>query len=144
MRALIFELRPESLEQEGLITTLNKQALSLQARYGIQVETTFCDEPNLPLDVKESLYRIAREALHNTVKHAQATSVRLSMIQTDNAYRLEVQDNGLGFDANQTFAGHLGLKSMRERTMNMGGLLEIASAIGKGTTITVTISTVSS
>jgi|GEM_PF-3493426 len=141
MRALIFELRPESLEQEGLITTLKKQALSLSTRYGIQVNTQFCSEPRLLLDEKESLYRIAREALHNTVKHAQASSVRLAMLKTEIGYRLEVQDNGTGFDSDQTYAGHLGLKSMRERTTALGGILEITSAIGVGTTITVTIST---
>ena len=139
MRALIFELRPESLEQEGLITTLNKQALSLSARYSIQVDTQFCSEPQLPLDEKESLYRIAREALHNTVKHAQATVVRLAMVETELGYRLEIEDNGLGFDSNQTFAGHLGLKSMRERTTGLGGTLDITSTVGVGTRIAVTI-----
>jgi signal transduction histidine kinase len=138
MRALIFELRPESLEQEGLITTLNKQALSIAARYGIHVETAFSDEPQLPLDIKESLYRIAREALHNTVKHAQATSVRLTMRQTNTGYCLTVEDNGLGFDTSQNYIGHLGLKSMRERTANLGGVLEIMSAVGAGTTVIVT------
>jgi signal transduction histidine kinase len=141
MRALIFELRPESLEQEGLITTLNKQALSIAARYGIHVETEFCQEPDLPFDVKESIYRIVREALHNTVKHAQATSVSLAMLQTQTGYYLIIEDNGLGFDTTQNFAGHLGLKSMRERTANLGGVLEITSAVGAGTTITITINT---
>lgn len=141
MRALIFELRPESLEQEGLITTLKKQALSLSARYNIQVDTQFCDEPNLPLDAKESLYRIAREALHNTVKHAQASSVRLALLAVNTGYRLEVEDNGVGFDSNQTFTGHLGLKSMRERTNALGGELEITSALDVGTKISVTVQT---
>lgn len=140
MRALIFELRPESLEQEGLITTLKKQVLSLSARYGIQVDTQFCSEPQLPLNEKESLYRIAREALHNTVKHAQASSVRLAMLKIEVGYRLEVEDNGVGFNPDQTFAGHLGLKSMRERTTALGGVLDIKSAVGSGTKIMVTIS----
>ena len=144
MRALIFELRPESLEQEGLITTLRKQALSLAARFGIHVDTQFCDEPDLPLDEKECLYRIAREALHNTVKHAQASSVRLALLQTETGYRLEVEDNGSGFDSSQSFPGHLGLKSMHERTASLGGELEITSAIGVGTTVAVTVSAISS
>lgn len=141
MRALIFELRPESLEHEGLITTLKKQALSLSARYGISVETEFCSEPTLPLDDKESLYRIAREALHNIVKHAQASSIRLTFIKFESGYRLEVKDNGLGFDSGQTFTDHLGLKSMRERTIALGGIFDITSRVGDGTTIAVTIST---
>lgn len=141
MRALIFELRPESLEQEGLITTLKKQALSLSARYNIRVETEFCVEPTLMLDDKESLYRIAREALHNTVKHAQATAVRLALMEKENGYLLEIQDNGIGFNTEGSYTGHLGLKSMRERTSALGGVLEMTSMPGSGTTITVLLPT---
>ncbi len=140
MRALIFELRPESLEQEGLTTALSKQAASLQARHGIQVETEFCEEPRLPLDVKEGLYRIAREALHNTVKHARASQVKLSLLHNEkNGYRLEIADNGLGFDTSQDFPGHLGLKSMRERTAALNGSLHIESTPGNGTHIIIII-----
>lgn len=139
MRALIFELRPESLEQEGLITALNKQAASLQARHGIDVKTRFCEEPLLSLNVKESLYRIAREALHNTVKHAHATHINLSLTHEEEGYQLEIADNGLGFDTGGTFPGHLGLKSMRERTKRLYGTLEMTSAPNEGTRIAVTI-----
>jgi signal transduction histidine kinase len=139
MRALIFELRPESLEQEGLVTALLKQANSLQARHNIRVQTRFCDEPPLSLDVKESLYRIAREALHNTFKHAQATEVSLSLTAEDGGYRLEIADNGQGFDVQEDYPGHLGLKSMRERTTTLNATLTIESAPGKGARISVTI-----
>ncbi len=141
MRALIFELRPESLEQEGLITVLNKQAASMQARHQLRVETQFCEEPALPLDVKESLYRIAREALHNTLKHAQASHVLLLLARDadESGYRLEIADNGRGFDPTQPFPGHLGLKSMRERITTLNGTLTIDSTPGTGTRITVTI-----
>jgi len=139
MRALIFELRPESLEQEGIITALGKQATSVQARYAINVTTEFSDEPDLPLETKDDLYRIAREALHNAVKHAKATQVRLSLVQTPQGYQLEVADNGVGFDPNGSFPGHLGLKSMRERTASLKGTYNITSTPGQGTCITVTI-----
>jgi signal transduction histidine kinase len=59
MRALIFELRPESLEKERLVAALEKQAAAIQARHGIQVETALGEEPDAPVDAKESLYRIA-------------------------------------------------------------------------------------
>ena len=72
MRALIFELRPESLEMEGLVAALTKQIAALQVRHGIEVELNLCDEPDVPLAVKEAVYRIAQEALHNAVKHAQS------------------------------------------------------------------------
>ncbi|MDX1993734.1 MAG: GAF domain-containing sensor histidine kinase [bacterium] len=141
MRALIFELRPESLEQEGLITVLTKQAASLQARHGIKVTTDFCSEPVLPIDVKEALYRIAREALHNTAKHSKASEVTLSLSERSNGYALEVADNGQGFDPNRGFPGHLGLKSMRERTDSLNGNIQIRSEPGQGTRILVTIPT---
>jgi signal transduction histidine kinase len=77
MRALIFELRPESLEAEGLVAALEKQAAALQARHEIPVQATLGREPDLPLEAKEALYRIVQEALHNTVKHAHASRVNL-------------------------------------------------------------------
>ncbi len=77
MRALIFELRPESLESEGLIAALARQGAALQARHDMIVQTDLCEEPALPLTVKQELYRIAQEALQNTVKHARASKVDL-------------------------------------------------------------------
>jgi signal transduction histidine kinase len=132
MRALIFELRPETLENEGLVTALAKQGASLQARQNIQVQLELCDEPTLGLGDKESLYRIAREALHNVIKHAQATKVVLRLVREDEFLALDVIDNGRGFDTGRDFPGHLGLQSMRERVMNLGGWLEIYSAPGEG------------
>ena len=140
MRALIFELRPESIEQEGLVIALGKQASSIQARHAIQVMTEFCEEPALPVETKEGLYRIAREALHNAVKHAQATQVWLSFLHIKDGYALEVLDNGHGFDVAESFPGHLGLKSMHERTATLKGTFQIESSLGKGTRILVQIS----
>ncbi len=74
MRALIFELRPESLESEGLMAALEKQAAALRARHEIPVEADLCEEPEASLDEKEAVYRIAQEALHNVVKHARAAA----------------------------------------------------------------------
>ncbi|MBZ0306423.1 MAG: sensor histidine kinase, partial [Anaerolineae bacterium] len=139
MRALIFELRPESLENEGLITALSKQAAALQVRHGLKVNVDLCNEPDIPLDTKESLYRIAREALHNTIKHAQATEVNLAIKRTNIAIILEVSDNGIGFEVQDLFPGHLGLQSMRERTLRMNGKFTVESAPGKGTRIFVSI-----
>jgi PAS domain S-box-containing protein len=139
MRALIFELRPESLETEGLVTVLTKQAAALQARQHIKVNTELCPEPNLPLKVKQELYRIAQEALHNTVKHAHASRIDLRLHQTSEAVTLEVCDDGRGFDAAASFPGHLGLHSMQERVRGLGGELQIESSPGRGTCIRVRV-----
>ena len=135
MRALIFELRPESLETEGLVAALNKQAAAVQARHEVQVETELCDEPNLSLKVKQELYRVAQEALHNTIKHAGASQVKVQLGRTDEAIILEIRDNGRGFDSAGSFPGHLGLLSMQERIGHLEGVLSIESTPGEGTTI---------
>jgi signal transduction histidine kinase len=135
MRALIFELRPESLETEGLVIALNKQAAAMQARQSIVVQTYLGEEPDLPLEVKQDLYRIVQEALHNTVKHAHASQVELHMDQVSGMVTVEVCDNGKGFDTTTSFPGHLGLHSMRERVKSLGGELRIESAPGQGTCV---------
>jgi signal transduction histidine kinase len=135
MRALIFELRPESLEKEGLVAALEKQADALKARHGIDVVTTLCTEPEGSLEVKEAVYRIAQEALHNVVKHARASNVEMKMECTPEQIILEVSDEGVGFEARGDFPGHLGLRSMRERASHLGGALEVDSSPGKGTHI---------
>jgi signal transduction histidine kinase len=139
MRALIFELRPESLEKEGLVAALSKQAAALQARHEIAISTQLCEEPDLPLRTKQDLYRIAQEALHNTVKHARARQVVLRLEQTADGMTMHVGDDGVGFDATASFPGHLGLHSMRERVANLGGTLQVASTPGAGTRIGVRI-----
>ena len=135
MRALIFELRPESLETEGLIAALEKQAAALKARHRIEVDAVLCYEPEASLEAKEAVYRIAQEALHNTVKHARAANVQIKMKCDSEWITLEVSDDGIGFDAQGGFPGHLGLRSMRERALRLGGTLEVDSTSGKGTRI---------
>src|SRR5690606_32343615 len=103
LRALIFELRPESLEQEGLIAAFNKQTAALTARHGITVEIVFDREPELSLRLKEGIYRIGQEAMHNAVKHAHASTVSLRMVHEGGKLLLEVRDDGAGFDPEGEF-----------------------------------------
>jgi len=136
MRALIFELRPESLAQEGLCGAFRKQASALTARHKIDVQTHFgLDEPDLTLEAKEALYRIGLEAIQNTIKHAGASKVELRLFCDDAYATLEVADNGEGFNPDRDFPGHLGLQSMRERAELHGGVFEIVSEYGTGTTV---------
>jgi len=135
MRALIFELRPESLETEGLVAALSKQTAAVRARHNITVNTEFCDEPRLSFEIKEAFYRIAQEALNNTAKHARATRIDLRLLCSEGRMTLLVQDNGAGFDPGGQFPGHLGLKSMRERIARLGGSFQVDSAPGQGTRV---------
>jgi PAS domain S-box-containing protein len=135
MRALIFELRPESLEAEGLVAALEKQAAALRARHEVGVRTVLCDEPEASPETKEALYRIAQEALHNTVKHARANNAQIRVECDPDTIILEISDDGVGFDAGGDFPGHLGLRSMHERAEHLGGTLEVESTPGEGTRI---------
>jgi signal transduction histidine kinase len=136
MRALIFELRPESLESEGLVAALEKQAAAIRARQRLTVDLTLCPEPDwLSLDDKEALYRIAQESLHNTIKHAQASWIGIRLTSDADSLVLEIVDDGKGFDSAGSFPGHLGLISMRERVTRIGGSLSVDSQPGAGATI---------
>jgi signal transduction histidine kinase len=139
MRALIFELRPESLEMEGLVAALNKQVAVLRTRYKLIVDTEMHFELDVPLELKQSLYRIAQEALHNIVKHARASKAILRLTKEANDILLEIQDNGKGFDPKEPFPGHLGLLSMHERAAKVNGILTIESAPGQGTCVSVRV-----
>lgn len=132
MRALIFELRPEALEQEGLAVALEKQVATLRTRHGIDVVAEIMDERGAPLAVEEAIYRIAQEALHNIVKHAQATTIQLRLARETGQVILAITDDGVGFNPSASFTGHLGLKVMRERAERLGGSVQIDSAPGCG------------
>jgi signal transduction histidine kinase len=137
MRALIFELRPEALETEGLVVALRKQAEAMRVRHKLPVQLEMNTEPELPLETKQALLRIAQEALHNTVKHAQATQAHLKLQVSSDGVLLEIGDDGVGFDASQRFEGHMGQQSMRERAANIGAQYTIKTAPGSGTNISV-------
>jgi signal transduction histidine kinase len=139
MRALIFELRPESLRQEGVVSALQRQISALAARYDVPIKLIAGKEPDVQLQVKEALYRIAQECLHNTFKHAAPHAVTVTLSESAEAVVLEVRDDGKGMDPSGEFPGHLGLRSMRERALRLGGSFEIESEIGQGTTVRVTL-----
>ncbi len=140
MRALILELRPESLEREGLASALRKLAEATQHRQRLIVQAHICNEPAIALEAKQAFYRIAQEALHNIIKHANATTIDLTLETAPDAVTLTVADDGAGFDPGANFPGHLGLRSMRERMARLGGDLSITSTPGQGATIRATLS----
>ena len=135
MRALIFELRPDALKTEGLVAALDRMASAQHARHSLEIHTELDQEPELTLVVKEALYRIAQEALNNIVKHAHAQVVHVRLKEQEGWITLEMQDDGVGFDTQGQYPGHMGLQSMRERTERLGGRLELTSAPGQGTLV---------
>jgi PAS domain S-box-containing protein len=135
MRALIFELRPGNVEEHGLIGALRTHSASLSGRIGLPVVVE-ADLPTRPaIEVEETLYRIAQEALHNVVKHAGARSVRVQVAVVGDEVRLTVTDDGRGFDPGAVPDGHLGLAGMRSRAERLGGTLVMTASPGRGTTV---------
>ncbi len=142
MRALIFELRPGALAEEGLGAALAKQAAAIASREQVQIEV---DAPThrlpLPATAEEHLYRIALEAMHNAVKHARPRRIELAISIDDTAGQvaLHVADDGIGFDTSVEHLGHLGLGTMRERATSLGGTATLDSVPGAGTRVTVVV-----
>ena len=139
MRSLILELQPEALEREGLVGALAKRAEAIKGRYDIDMRTDLPDEPPIPVGTKQDIYRIAQEALHNLVKHSHAKHASLRLRVDRDALTMEVADDGEGFDPSQSYPGHFGLPSMRERAESGGGELQIESRPGEGTTVRVRV-----
>ncbi len=130
MRALIFELRPAAVAKEGLVAALRKQAAALSARDQAMI-TMDGPEERLDLDaeVEEHLYRIASEALHNVVRHSGAMGATISVSTRAGTLRLEVRDDGSGFDQAGEHPGHLGLSTMAERAAAALGLSTLAGVL---------------
>lgn len=140
MRALIFELRPQSLSEEGLVAALRKQAAAVSAREQVLVEVVG-PEARLPLGdaAEEHLYRIGLEAVHNAVKHGHPTRVDVVVEESRDVVRLVVTDDGIGFDTAVDRPGHLGLGTMRERAEALGGAVSVSSELGGGTVVVATV-----
>jgi PAS domain S-box-containing protein len=140
MRALLFKLRPKSLEDVPLADVLRSHAQAMEARTKFSI--TFDHQKNHPdeldFDRKYALYRIATEALHNCTKHAaDATEVLVRLVSDEDKVSLAVKDNGPGF-LQPTHGGGHGLRTMRERAEATQGTLDIETS-AEGTSVTVTI-----
>jgi PAS domain S-box-containing protein len=136
MRTLIFELRPSSLESDGLVQALRTHATAVQRRTGLTIVVDAEPIERLPLATEEALYRIGQEAIHNVVKHANASNATIRIAaEPDDRLRLTVTDDGDGFDPTEVPRGHLGLIGMRQRVDLVDGELRVESAPGRGTTI---------
>jgi PAS domain S-box-containing protein len=135
MRALILELRPATLQEDGLVQALRTHAASVQGRTGIVTTVEAEDLYRHPPAVEEALYRIAQEALHNVVKHAGAKGVRIELCRDPGGLLLSITDDGRGFDPDGVGSTHLGLAGMRTRAAEVGGRLRIESRPGAGTRV---------
>jgi PAS domain S-box-containing protein len=142
MRLLIFQLSPPALEKGGLAGALQIRLDAVEARGGMKVDLQVQGAESLAPRVRQELYQVAQEALNNALKHARAQSVRILLDFQGSETRLEVSDDGCGFEPEEADeSGGLGLRGMRERVQGIGGTLRVESAPGRGTTVHVAVPT---
>lgn len=134
-RRIIEDLRPSSLSNLGLKTTLTTQCAEFAQRAELTVDTQL-EDMALPEEQALAIYRMVQEALTNIAKYAQARRVQVVLRRSGDQIELRVEDDGRGFDpaAHPTSGGH-GLRGMRFRIRACGGDVVIRSAPGQGTTV---------
>jgi len=141
MRLLVHELRPTVLEQVGLVGALQQRLDAVEGRSGVQTRLLVETATQLPARIEEGMYRIALEALNNSLKHAAASQVVIKIYANDSFVGLDVTDNGIGFDpATLNDTGGMGLLSLQKRAGQMGGIINITSTPGQGTEVQLRIS----
>ncbi len=135
MRTLLLELRPASLVNSDLDALIIQLSQAIQARKQIRFSINISKPLDaLPTDAHIAFYRVAQEALNNIVKHAHATEVHIHLNSTPSGAELRIQDDGQGFDMDNSHIG-LGLGMMDERAEAIGAVLEINSQVGQGTEV---------
>lgn len=137
MRTLLIELRPDTFSEVDVGDLCQHLINAFAGRTGIAVKFSQEIQSPLPLEIKEVFYRVAQEALNNIAKHAQATEVSIHLCVKDNWAKVQIQDNGVGFDAADLSAENLGLRIMRERVEEIQAQLVLESIPGKGTRISI-------
>lgn len=137
LRAVVFELRPASLEAEGLATVLRKHVEVLRRVTGQEIDLKVCEVPRLSPECATQVLRIAQEALGNALRHADASRIEVRL----RGHTLSVSDDGVGFDPSgpEVRGQRLGLTSMEERATEVGGTLTVRSERAVGTTVTLEI-----
>jgi signal transduction histidine kinase len=137
LRAVVFELRPASLESEGLAQVLRKHVDVLRRVSGSEIELFVASPPSLRPAAAGQVFRIAQEALQNALRHAGAQRIEVRLEDGGGRLALSVIDDGRGFDASAPGlrGRRLGLTSMEERAAGLGGSLAIRSQQGAGTTV---------
>jgi two-component system NarL family sensor kinase len=139
LRRLLVELRPPVLDQVGLEAALRDQVADVQRRTRIACTVEVTLAGRLDPEVETVLYRVAREAMTNVEKHAQAGRLWLTLAEDGEEVRLEVRDDGRGFDAaaaaSQAGRDHFGLLGMRERVELAGGAWSLETGPGRGAAV---------
>ena len=144
IRKIIYDLRPMSLDDLGLIPTIKRYTDNFADETGIHVEFLVLNEhQNINSIIEVACFRIIQEALNNISKHSKAQNVLIKIDQTPEKLYIVIKDNGIGFEADKlkgrTEENGFGIIGMKERAELLNGKLDIISAPGEGTKIILTI-----
>jgi len=143
LRRLMSGLRPPVLEERGLIPALRETLTKFGNEHEVLTEFSGALHQQLPQDLETLAYRVVQEALSNAGKHAQASHMSVNVGADASQLRIEVADDGVGFDARRAREylrmGRVGLASMRERVELASGTFVVQATPGKGTTIVATL-----
>jgi signal transduction histidine kinase len=139
LRGLIFDLRPEVLDDLGLGLALHSQVKKYLEPAGVRVKLQATGLKDLlPAEVETAVFRVVQEAITNIARHAQASDASITLTKKDDRLIVRVEDNGVGFDLNQVKNGGQqawGLHGMEERITLLGGKFYVGSTPGHGTLV---------
>lgn len=146
IREIIFNLKPMSIDDLGLIMTIERFANQLMSQHEVKIKITHNEEKNeiVPV-INLSLFRMIQEACNNAIKHGDAKNIDINIQYQDDNIKITIKDDGKGFDTNDIkehippdYSG-CGLTMMKERVYLLSGTMQINSTINKGTTISITV-----
>jgi signal transduction histidine kinase len=139
MRSLIYQLRPASMREGGLIGALTSHIGAFQQRTGLEVAFQHEGEATLSDAQEQALFRIVQEALNNVFKHAEARRVQVRLASGPDGVALTVQDDGKGLPPERPAgaAPTWGITGMRERAEVLGGTFAVEAADGGGALVRV-------
>jgi two-component system sensor histidine kinase UhpB len=136
VRRIARELRPEMLEQLGLVSALTELSRRFAEQSGVRVSPSFAEGlPRLSEASELAVYRVAQESLTNVARHADASAVEVSLQPGVGSVVLRVSDDGRGIPENADMNGHGGLRGMRERALLVGAALAVKRGPGGGTEV---------
>ena len=124
-----------TLNEESLVESLDQLTEEMSSLYNVSCSVTHKDRLSLDRKTKEQLYFIAREAVNNAARHAQAKQITIQLSKNDPGWILKIEDDGCGLPETQQKSEGMGLRIMRHRAGLIGAKFAIISAPGKGTTI---------
>lgn len=146
IRQMLFTLRPLALESQGLVSALEQLAGTLQETYNqpMRIEAAPGVADDIEMGKLGVIFSIAEEAVNNARKHARASEIRLRLWREGELFRMDVEDNGVGFDVaamedSYESRGSLGMVNLHERAELVSGVMRILSQPGRGTTVSLTM-----